>query len=272
MRVPAHRMFRRPPPAFAVLLALAGAAAPAWALFDDNEARRAIIELRARVEQQAEQQRQRQAATDAQIAQLAQQIEQAALLRRSLLELNSQLEQLRAEIAKLRGDNEQLAREVAELQRKQRDIVAGVDDRIRRLEPVKVTVDDKEFLADPEEKRQFDEAMATFRSGRFPEAAVAFTGFVRRYPGSGYKQSALFWLGNAQYGAKQYKEAVTSFRAMLAESPDHPKAPEALLSIANTQVELKDTRGARATLSELLKLHPKSEAAAVGKERLAALR
>ena len=49
-------------------------------------------------------------------------------------------------------------------------------------------------------------------------------------------------------------------------------APEAMLSIANCQIELKDTRAARATLESLVKTYPQSEAAQAGKERLAALR
>lgn len=249
------------------MAALVAAVAPAQAsLFSDDEARRAILDLRGRLDQAQEQQRTRQAAADAQIA------EQTALLRRSLLELNTQIEQLRTDLARMRGENEQLAREVAELQRKQRDIVAGVDDRIRRLEPVKVAVDGKEFLADPEEKRQFEEAMGSFRGGRFAEAATAFAAFNRRYPGSGYTESSLFWLGNAQYGSKQYKEAIASFRSLLTAAPNHPKAPEALLSVANTHLELKDTRAARAAFNELIKAYPASEAAAVGKERLAGLR
>jgi tol-pal system protein YbgF len=264
---------RRPMPGFAAALIAAATfavAAPVQAgLFDDDEARRAIIDLRAKVEQAAEQQRARQTATDQQIQQLG---EQTALVRRSLLELNTAIEQLRTELARMRGENEQLAREVAELQRKQRDLLAGVDDRIRRLEPIKVSVDGKDFQADPEEKRQFEEAMAVFRGGDFAAATNVFNAFLRRYPGSGYKESALFWLGNAQYGSRQYREAITSFRTMLSMAPSHPKAPEAMLSIANTQLELKDRPAARTAFNDLIKAHPQSEAAMVAKERVAALR
>ena len=82
----------------------------------------------------------------------------------------------------------------------------------------------------------------------------------------------LFWLGNAQYGKREYKEAIASFRALLAAAPDHPRAPEALLSVANCQIELKDAKAARRTIDELLKTYPKSEAAQAGKERLASLK
>ena len=72
----------------------------------------------------------------------------------------------------------------------------------------------------------------------------------KRYPQSGYNASALFWLGNAQYATRNYNEAIANFRSMLSLAPDHAKAPEAVLSIANCQIELKDTRAARRTLEE----------------------
>jgi TolA-binding protein len=82
----------------------------------------------------------------------------------------------------------------------------------------------------------------------------------------------LLWLGNAQYATRNYKEAITNFRSLLTAAPNHPRAPEAMLSIANCQIELKDTRAARTTLESLLKTYPQSEAAQAGKERLARLK
>jgi tol-pal system protein YbgF len=81
-----------------------------------------------------------------------------------------------------------------------------------------------------------------------------------------------FWLGNAQYGKRDYKDAIATFRAFVAGAPEHPRAPEAMLALANTQAELKDTRGARKTIDDLVKAYPRSEAAQAGKERLASLK
>jgi tol-pal system protein YbgF len=114
--------------------------------------------------------------------------------------------------------------------------------------------------------------MALLRSSDFAGTTAALTAFRKRWPASGYNDSVLFWLGNAQFGARQYKEAVPSFRALVNSSPDSPKAPEALLAIANCQAELKDIKGARRTVDELLKTYPKSEAAQAGRERLASLK
>jgi tol-pal system protein YbgF len=253
----------------ALALVLAAPAARAG-LFDDEEARKAILDLRARMEQSNEQARARQAE---QFKQLTEQLtEQLTQMKRSLLDLSNQIDLLKTDNAKLRGQDEQLARDVAEVQRKQKDIQQGVEDRVRKLEPQKVSADGKEFLADAEEKRQYDEAMAVMRKGEFDKASVALSGFQRRYPASGYGDSVLFWLGNAQYGKREYKEAIASFRALVTAAPEHPRAPEALLSIANCQIELKDTKAARRTVDELVKAYPKSEAAQAAKERLASLK
>lgn len=235
-------------------------------LFDDDEARKAILDLRQKLEQSNEAQRAQQAELNKQMA------DQLDQLKRSLLELNGQIEGLRGEVARLRGQDEQLVRDVTELQRRQKDVAAGVDERIRKLEPVKVVLDEKEFLADPEEKRLYDDAFGLIRQGDFQAAGSALAAFLQRYPASGYADSATFWLGNAQYGRREYKGAIASFRQLLASRPEHPKAPEAMLAIANCQVELKDTKGARKTIGELVRAYPKSEAAQAGRERLAALR
>jgi tol-pal system protein YbgF len=252
--------------AIAGLLLLAASAQAQ--LFPDNEARKAILELRANDEQINK----RLAELTASNKALQEQLQQLLPLRSSLLELNNQLEALRADMARQRGANEQLARDVAELQRRQKDIAQGVDDRIRKLEPQKVAVDGKEFLADADEKRLYDEAFAFIRSGDFPNAVTAFNNFSRRYPASGYLDSVRFWAGNALYGKREYKEAITMFRTFMANAPDHSRVPEAMLAVANCQAEMKDNNGARATLADLLKKHPQSEAAQAGRERLAGLK
>jgi len=255
----------RRPAAWLLALALAAPAAQAG-LFDDDEARKAILDLRQKQEQSEAR------VKAAQVESTAQLMEQINQLKRSLLDLNNQLEMLRTEMARMRGQDEQLTRDVVELQRVQKDIQQGVEDRIRKLEPQKVTVDGKEILVDPDERRLFEDSMAVLRKGDFAGASAAFSAFNRRYPASGYNPAALFWLGNAQYGMRDYKEAMSSFRSLVASAPDHPRAPEALLSVVNCQMELKDTKGARRTLDELLKAYPKSEAALAGKERLASVK
>ena len=249
----------------AAALSVAFATSGHAALFEDDEARRAILELRQRVDSLT--QANQRAGED-----LRRSGDDTSQLRRSLLDLQTQIEALRSEQAKLRGQNEQLLRDVTELQRRQKDMAQGVDERLRQFEPVKVSVDGQEFQADPAEKRDFEAALAVFRTGKFADAGSAFAGFLKQYPRSGYVPSARFWLGNAQYATRDYKEAINNFKALLSAAPEHARAPEAALSIANCQLELKDTRAARRTLEDLIKAYPQSEAVGAAKERLSRLK
>ncbi len=270
---PARRPFRRRLRVLATALtavaALTAMPAAQAGLFDDEEARKAIVDLRSRIKETDDSAKARAtelAQTTTQLAEVVQ------ALRRSLLDLNNQLEAMRGDLAKLRGADEQLLRDVADVQKRQKDIGQGLDDRLRKLEPQKVALDGADFLVEPEEKRMYEEAMTAMRGGDFEKSVNTLGNFQRRYAGSGYSDSVRFWLGNALYGKRDYKEAITAFRAFVTGAPQHPRAAEALLALANSQVEAKDRVGARKTIDELMKAYPASDAAQAGKERLAALK
>jgi len=248
-----------------MLLAATCAFSAQAGLFDDEEARRAILDLRQRIEAVRQEGERRKAETE-------RLNEDNALMRRSLLDLQGQIDVLKTEQAKLQGQNEQLARDLSESQRRIKDATQVVDERIRRFEPIKVTVDGVEFMAEPTEKRDFEAAVAVFRKGEFAAAQTSLVDFIRRYPQSGYLPLSFFWLGNAQYATRDYKEAIANFKSMLTQAPKHLRAPEALLSIANCQIEMKDTKTARKTLEELVNTFPNSEAAFAAKERSSRLK
>lgn len=238
-------------------------------IFEDEDARRAILELRQKVDAI----KLDKGDTDRKITEEAQRAsEEAAQLRRSILDLQNQLEATRADIAKLRGQNEQLARDLSEYQRRQKDAGLALDERLRRFEPLTVTVDGKEFLADPAEKRDYDTNLAIFRKGDFSAATNGFVDFLNRNPQTGYRASALFWLGNAQYANKDCKSAVVNFKSLIALAPNHMHSPEAMLTIANCQVEAKETKAARRTLDDLISIYPTTDAANAAKDRLGRLK
>jgi tol-pal system protein YbgF len=242
------------------------AVTPAHAIFDDREARRAIIDLRATVSEN-------DTRTQAQLAALnSELLEQLAATRRTLLELSNEMQAMRGELARLRGDNETLARDVSDVQRRQLDLAQNLDERLRRFEPVRVSLDGQELTVEPAERRAYEQAVASIRAGDFDASVNALRDFQRRFPDSAYSPWVAFWLGNALYGKGDHREAITVFRSFLGAAPQHPRAPDAMLAVANSQVELKDPRAARRTIEDLVRIHPASEAAQAGQQRLASIR
>lgn len=260
-----------------VVLAAAGAS---HAFTQDDEARRAIVDLRARLtaletagKARVDEALNAGAQSASQTSALRTQIEDMMrTFQRSVLDLNNQVENLRGELSGLRGTNEQLTRALTESQKAQRDLQQAMDERLRQLEPVKVEVDGQAFSAQPEEKRLFDEAMTALRAGEFDKALKSLVAFQRRYPSSGYTDTARYWIANALYVQRDHEAAITAFRVFVSDAPGHPRAPEALLALATSQIEMKNPVGARKTLEQLIKDYPASDAATTGKDRLASLR
>ena len=228
------------------------------ALFEDDEARRAILDLRQKLEIS-----QQNSKT---------QLEEIAVLRKALFDIQNQIDALKSDQSTLRGANEQLLKELSEIQLKQKEVLQSVDSRLSKFEPIKIVLDGLEFQADPAEKKEFEASLAVFRTGDFAAAQNSLLNFLRKYPSSGYASSSLFWLGNAQYATKDYKESIVNFRKLLSIAPQHARASEAMLAISNCLIELKDLKAAKKAMEELVKLYPTSDAAQTAKDRLARLR
>ncbi|WP_295994449.1 tol-pal system protein YbgF [Rugamonas sp.] len=221
-------------------------------VFDDDEARKAILDLRAKV-----------AAITADLnTRLDTKSDKS-----STLDLVAQNEQTLQQIAQLRDQIEVLANDLATAQKRQKDYYTDLDARLRKLEPHQVTIDGKAAQVDPAEQKSYDAALLLFKAGDYKNAAAALTEFVRNYPESGYAANAQYWLGNAYYAQRDCKGAIAAQQVVLKAYPDSPKAADAMLNIASCQTELKD-KGAKKTLQELIKNYPDSSAAATAKERL----
>ena len=275
------------------------------ALFEDEEARRAILDLRQRLENQRQTQLQ---STDQTLQKsLDQSQKQIEILRKQVeleinqskqdnrqaaLQLQAQIEALKQDIANLRGEREQLLREITLLQRAQKDINVEIEERFQKIydqfakkeapssqkeeapksSKINVQVDGFEFLAEPDEKRDFEAAFVLFRKGDFAAAAKEFAQFVKVYSASGYKPSALYWLGSAKFARRDFNEAIAHLKGLVNDFPNHARAPEAMLTVGNAQLEIKQAKEARKTFNELLKLYPTTEAAAAAKDRLAQIK
>lgn len=223
------------------------------ALFEDDEARKAILDIRTRLTNM-------QSEIDAKAD------------KANNFELNNQSEQLRQEIARLRGQIEVLTNELANAQKRQKDFYVDLDNRLRKLEPQQVTVDGKEAMVEQGEQRSYDAALAYFKAGDYRSAGAAFYDFTRRYPQSALVPSAQYWLGNTYYAQRDYRNAITAQQVVVKNHADSPKAADALLNIASCYMELKDKTAARKTLETLIAQYPESPSAQTAKERLSALK
>ena len=236
-------------------------------LFDDEEARRQINELRVQAEGTQRAVNDRLAKLDDRFARL----EAAVQDKKALIDLATMLEGLKGDIAKLRGQNEVLLNQAENLERRQRDLYVDLDARLRKMEQAQLALAEKVIAPEREaakEKETYEAALNQFRQNNFGAAIAAFQSFMSTYASSQLLPSAQYWTGNAYYALRDYKNAITAQQKVLANWPDNAKAPDAMLNIASSQAELGDAKAARETMQLLLKKFPTSPAADQAKQRL----
>jgi TolA-binding protein len=198
------------------------ALARAHALFGDDEARKAILELRERVEAN------RQAAETAQQAlQQALQAEMQEGAPAAAAACWTLVNQIEAAAHRTgtpaRTKRAAGARSVPAAAATEGPQARAFDERLRKWSRLKVTVDGLSFQATPAEKREFDEAMAVLRAKtdfrpcrRVCRVLAALS--EQRLPAA----LALYWLGNAQYATRSYKAAIEAYRGCSSSFPQPP--------------------------------------------------
>lgn len=236
-------------------------AVPAQAgLFSDDEARKQIQQLEARV------------------LKLEDDLKQKT---QSMLDLQGQIEALNGEIRKLRGQNEEIAHGLQDAEKREKDFYVDLDTRLRRFE----SIDNGQQTntgnppeapppVDPNdpgpEDHAFETAYGLFKGSSHANAVKAFQEFLKKYPDSVHAPNANFWLGSAQFALKDYKGALSTYQGLLKAVSGTPRAADVLFGIAGSQRELKQAAAAQKTLKLIIAKYPNSEAAAKAKKLLAA--
>jgi len=217
-------------------------------LFDDDEARQRIEQLRAEVTELGK---------------------RADTTSRNQVDFANQVEAIKADIAKLRGQIEVLPYELEAAQKRQKDFYVDLDNRLRKLEQPPADARTEAPKADPaQETRDYEAALAGLKASKFKDAAAAFVAFIKAYPNSSLAASAHYWGGYAHAQAKDHAAAADLFGKFAAGWPKDERAPAALESRVASLEAIKDVKAARATLQQLADAYPASEAGKKAKLRL----
>ena len=118
-------------------------------------------------------------------------------------------------------------------------------------------------------EKLFDTGLGHYRSKEYKKAITTFTSFLDQYrDNKGLVADARFWLGASLLNSGDYSGAVLEFQNIVADYPDHAKAPEALLKQAEAFEHFGDKMVQRKLYTDVLTYYPDSEQATKAKELL----
>ena len=260
----------------------------AFALFEDEEARRKINEMQDQLNN----------------------IEKSLEFKinqkfsKNLSKYNSELNELHDSISRLIGDVEVLQFEFKNSEERHKVLYQELNDRILKLEFVieektqnipqeePTEVPDKIPQAEIELKSEellnensnlaplvdknieldeYAEAESLIKATRYKEAFEAFDKFIVTYPNSDLLPKAKYSLGYSQWALKNYNAAIKTYSKIIELHPDSEITPDVIYGIANCEIQLTRITKAKKTLRNLISKYPQSEIIEKAKKRLKAL-
>lgn len=232
-------------------------------LFSDDEARRAILDLRAQFEalksSQADQAQRLEAITTGQLG----------LLQR--------IEELRNEIAQIRGGVEEALQSGKTNEAQQKELFTSLETslkklekRLVKLEPQTLSLEGEAVLVSYDERLAFEKAREEMANGQLATAAEAFAQLATQKDANLYPW-ARYYEGILRYSLKDYTASARALDAFIDSAPKHPRAADGMLTQAAAQAEAGQLKSARATLARITQRFPGSEQAKTAQARLKAL-
>ena len=214
----------------------------------------------------------------------------------------NQVQQLQSQLQQLQGQIEELQHQLQEMQDKSKAQYVDLDSRIGHLEnsgatatnnsapapaaassgqdgtapPAPAPASDNPPSSAPAPaaadaagaQPAYDAAFKALRGGDAVQASRGFRAFIQQYPNHALTPNAYYWLGESYYVTMNYPVALETFQKLLNLFPQSDKAPDALLKVGYTQIELKQADAAKATLTAVTSKYPGSKAAGLAQERL----
>ncbi|MGC1549678.1 MAG: tol-pal system protein YbgF [Rhodanobacter sp.] len=125
--------------------------------------------------------------------------------------------------------------------------------------------------ADATAQAAYGVAFKALRGGDYVQASRGFRDFIQKFPVNSLTPNAFYWLGESYYVTKNYQVALEAFQHLLSQFSQSEKAPDALLKAGYSQLELKQTDAAKATLKAVTAKYPGTNVAKLAQQRLSSL-
>lgn len=109
-------------------------------------------------------------------------------------------------------------------------------------------------------------ALATFRAREHGQAVLDFLDFLAKYRRHPLAPNAQYWIGEAYYVQRDFRQAIVEFQKVLEFGLTNPKVPDALLKVGLCYRSLRDSARFQQVLARVIREYPKSNAAKTARE------
>lgn len=114
----------------------------------------------------------------------------------------------------------------------------------------------------------YQTAYRDYQRGNYDLAIAGFKEFVEKNRTSDLADNAAYWIGEALFSQKKYREAIDQFDSVVNKYPKSDKVPGALLKKGYAYISLGEKAQGVVQLQYVIHEHPASQEAALAKQKL----
>lgn len=117
----------------------------------------------------------------------------------------------------------------------------------------------------------YQSAYRDYQKGNYDLAIQGFEDFLQENSSSELADNAAYWIGEALYSQKKYREAIQQFDAVINTYSKSDKVPASLLKKGYAYVELGQKAQGIVQLQYVIHEHPRAQEASLAKQKLKTL-
>src|SRR5262249_9951031 len=119
----------------------------------------------------------------------------------------------------------------------------------------------REAVRPAQAESAYGAALATYRAHEHGQAALELLDFIGKDPKHPLAANAQYWIGEAYYSQRDYRQALVEFQKVLEYPSANGKVPDALLKMGLCYTSLREPGRASEAWTRVVGEYPSSEAA-----------
>jgi tol-pal system protein YbgF len=185
-------------------------------------------------------------------------------------ELHNQYQEMQNQLAAIQGSIDQLSASAGLTPG------GGGQSRISNLEKdvqsLKEALQNKAAVVSPTtpavQKTLYENALDKFKAGKYDDAIQDFKTYISQNPDAALVGNAYFWIAEALYAQTKYDDAILNYDTVVKKFKTSDKLPDALYKEGMAFFKMGDKDTGTLILQQVIKDHPKSDAAQKAKKAL----
>ncbi|OKY75275.1 MAG: tol-pal system protein YbgF [Desulfobulbaceae bacterium DB1] len=185
--------------------------------------------------------------------------------------LAAEMARKKAELARQSSSSQQ-RHEITPVKIKKSPGIAAAVSEQAEPEPQAVTaIQPNQAQAKASGNTMYDEGLELFKAKKYKEAHDVFAQFAKKHPNDELAINARFWIGDCLFNQDEFAMAILEYQNVIADYPNHVKAPAALFKQGMAFEKLQDSETAKIVYNKILAEYPSSDQVDAAKGRLSKL-